>query len=276
MAIRKYKPTTPGRRGASVSDFAEITRSTPEKSLLRPLSKSGGRNAHGRITTRHKGGGHKRAYRLVDFRRLDKDGIPAKVAHIEYDPNRTANIALLHFADGEKRYIIAPKGIAQGTRIESGPGADIKPGNNLPLRSIPTGTTIHAVELRPGGGAKLARAAGMSIQLLGKEGAYAVLRMPSGEIRRVDVRCRATVGEVGNAEQSNINWGKAGRMRWKGVRPTVRGVVMNPVDHPHGGGEGKTSGGRHPVSPWGQPEGRTRKPNRPSDKLIVRRRGKKR
>ncbi|MFF0501083.1 50S ribosomal protein L2 [Nocardia aobensis] len=276
MAIRKYKPTTPGRRGSSVSDFAEITRSTPEKSLLRPLTKSGGRNAHGRITTRHRGGGHKRAYRLIDFRRLDKDGIPAKVAHIEYDPNRTANIALLHYADGEKRYIIAPKGIAQGTRIESGTGADIKPGNNLPLRSIPTGTTIHAVELRPGGGAKLARAAGMSIQLLGKEGVYAVLRMPSGEIRRVDVRCRATVGEVGNAEQSNINWGKAGRMRWKGRRPTVRGVVMNPVDHPHGGGEGKTSGGRHPVSPWGKPEGRTRKPNRPSDKLIVRRRGKKR
>ncbi|NNH71797.1 50S ribosomal protein L2 [Nocardia uniformis] len=276
MAIRKYKPTTPGRRGSSVSDFAEITRSTPEKSLLRPLTKSGGRNAHGRITTRHRGGGHKRAYRLIDFRRMDKDGIPAKVAHIEYDPNRTANIALLHFADGEKRYIIAPKGISQGTKIESGAGADIKPGNNLPMRSIPTGTTIHAVELRPGGGAKLARAAGMSIQLLGKEGAYAVLRMPSGEIRRVDVRCRATIGEVGNAEQSNINWGKAGRMRWKGIRPTVRGVVMNPVDHPHGGGEGKTSGGRHPVSPWGKPEGRTRKPNRPSDKLIVRRRGKKR
>ncbi|MBF6171489.1 50S ribosomal protein L2 [Nocardia blacklockiae] len=276
MAIRKYKPTTPGRRGSSVSDFAEITRSTPEKSLLRPLSKSGGRNAHGRITTRHRGGGHKRAYRIIDFRRLDKDGIPAKVAHIEYDPNRTANIALLHYADGEKRYILAPKNVTQGTRIESGAGADIKPGNNLPLRSIPTGTTVHAVELRPGGGAKMARAAGMSIQLLGKEGAYAVLRMPSGEIRRVDVRCRATVGEVGNAEQSNINWGKAGRMRWKGRRPTVRGVVMNPVDHPHGGGEGKTSGGRHPVSPWGQPEGRTRKPNRPSDKLIVRRRGKKR
>ncbi|MBO0852690.1 MAG: 50S ribosomal protein L2 [Nocardia sp.] len=276
MAIRKYKPTTPGRRGSSVSDFAEITRSTPEKSLLRPLSKSGGRNAHGRITTRHRGGGHKRAYRLIDFRRLDKDGIPAKVAHIEYDPNRTAHIALLHYADGEKRYILAPKNVTQGTKIESGAGADIKAGNNLPLRSIPTGTTIHAVELRPGGGAKLARAAGMSIQLLGKEGSYAVLRMPSGEIRRVDVRCRATVGEVGNAEQSNINWGKAGRMRWKGRRPTVRGVVMNPVDHPHGGGEGKTSGGRHPVSPWGQPEGRTRKPNRPSDKLIVRRRGKKR
>ena len=277
MAIRKYKPTTPGRRGSSVSDFAEITRSTPEKALLRPLSKSGGRNAHGRITTRHRGGGHKRAYRLIDFRRLDKDGIPAKVAHIEYDPNRTARIALLHYADGEKRYIIAPKGLVQGAPIESGAGADIKPGNNLPLRNIPTGTTIHAVELRPGGGAKMARSAGASIQLLGKEGTYATLRMPSGEIRRVDVRCRATVGEVGNAEQSNINWGKAGRMRWKGVRPTVRGVVMNPVDHPHGGGEGKTSGGRHPVSPWGKPEGRTRK-NKASDKLIVRRRrtGKKR
>ncbi|NLU81727.1 50S ribosomal protein L2 [Rhodococcus sp. HNM0569] len=277
MAIRKYKPTTPGRRGSSVSDFAEITRSTPEKSLVRPLHGRGGRNAHGRITTRHKGGGHKRAYRLIDFRRNDKDGVPAKVAHIEYDPNRTARIALLHYADGEKRYIIAPKGLVQGSRVESGAGADIKPGNNLPLRNIPTGTTIHAVELRPGGGAKMARSAGASIQLLGKEGPYATLRMPSGEIRRVDVRCRATVGEVGNAEQSNINWGKAGRMRWKGVRPTVRGVVMNPVDHPHGGGEGKTSGGRHPVSPWGTPEGRTRK-NKPSDKLIVRRRrtGKKR
>ncbi len=277
MAIRKYKPTTPGRRGSSVSDFAEITRSTPEKSLIRPLHGRGGRNAHGRITTRHKGGGHKRAYRLIDFRRNDKDGVPAKVAHIEYDPNRTARIALLHYADGEKRYIIAPKGLVQGAPIESGAGADIKPGNNLPLRNIPTGTTIHAVELRPGGGAKMARSAGASIQLLGKEGTYATLRMPSGEIRRVDVRCRATVGEVGNAEQSNINWGKAGRMRWKGVRPTVRGVAMNPVDHPHGGGEGKTSGGRHPVSPWGKPEGRTRK-NKASDKLIVRRRrtGKKR
>ena len=253
MGIRKYKPTTPGRRGASVSDFAEITRSTPEKSLIRPLHSTGGRNAHGRITTRHKGGGHKRAYRVIDFRRHDKDGVNAKVAHIEYDPNRTANIALLHYLDGEKRYIIAPQGLVQGAIVESGPNADIKPGNNLPLR-------------------KLARSAGASIQLLGKEGAYASLRMPSGEIRRVDVRCRASVGEVGNAEQANINWGKAGRMRWKGKRPTVRGVVMNPVDHPHGGGEGKTSGGRHPVSPWGKPEGRTRKPNKPSDKLIVRRR----
>src|SRR6201996_3983961 len=256
MAIRKYKPTTPGRRGASVSDFAEITRSEPEKSLVRPLHGRGGRNAHGRITTRHKGGGHKRAYRMIDFRRNDKDGVNAKVAEIEYDPNRTANIALLHYLDGEKRYIIAPQGLSQGDVVESGANADIKPGNNLPLRNIPAGT---------------------SIQLLGKEGTYASLRMPSGEIRRVDVRCRATVGEVGNAEQANINWGKAGRMRWKGKRPTVRGVVMNPVDHPHGGGEGKTSGGRHPVSPWGKPEGRTRKGNKPSDKLIVRRRrtGKK-
>ena len=271
MAIRKYKPTTPGRRGSSGSDFAEVTRDHPEKSLVRPLHGRGGRNAHGRITTRHKGGGHKRAYRVIDFRRNDKDGVNAKVAHIEYDPNRTARIALLHYVDGEKRYIIAPKGLNQGAIVESGPGADIKPGNNLPLRNIPTGTQVHAVELRPGGGAKMARSAGASIQLLGKEGPYATLRMPSGEIRRVDVRCRATVGEVGNAEQSNINWGKAGRMRWKGKRPTVRGVVMNPVDHPHGGGEGKTSGGRHPVSPWGQPEGRTRK-NKASDKLIVRRR----
>ena len=278
MAIRKYKPTTPGRRGSSVSDFAEITRSTPEKSLLRPLSKTGGRNGHGRITTRHKGGGHKRQYRVIDFRRNDKDGVLATVAHIEYDPNRTANIALLHYADGEKRYILAPRNLKQGMKVESGAGADIKTGNNLPLRNIPAGTVVHAVELRPGGGAKMARAAGAGIQLLGKEGTYASLRMPSGEIRRVDVRCRATIGEVGNAEQANINWGKAGRMRWKGVRPTVRGVVMNPVDHPHGGGEGKTSGGRHPVSPWGQPEGRTRKPNKASDSMIVRRRrtGKKR
>src|SRR6478736_3002169 len=271
MAIRNYKPTTPGRRGSSVADFAEITRSTPEKSLLRPLSKSGGRNNQGRITTRHIGGGHKRQYRVIDFRRNDKDGVNAKVAHIEYDPNRTANIALLHFLDGDKRYIIAPQGLSQGHVIESGPNADIKPGNNLPLRNIPAGTLIHAVEMRPGGGAKLARSAGSSIQLLGKEGTYASLRMPSGEIRRVDGRCRATVGEVGNAEQANINWGKAGRMRWKGKRPTVRGVVMNPVDHPHGGGEGKTSGGRHPVSPWGKPEGRTRK-RKASDSQIIRRR----
>jgi ribosomal protein L2 len=272
MGIRKYKPTTPGRRGASVADFAEITRSTPEKSLLRPLHKTGGRNNTGRITTRHRGGGHKRQYRLIDFRRWDKDGVPAKVAHIEYDPNRTARIALLHYVDGEKRYIVAPKNLRQGDTGENGPAADIKPGNNLPLRNIPVGTTVYCVELRPLGGAKIGRSAGASVQLVAREGKYAQLRMPSGEIRNVDARCRASVGEVGNAEQSNISWGKAGRMRWKGVRPTVRGVVMNPVDHPHGGGEGKTSGGRHPVSPWGKPEGRTRRPKKASDKLIVRRR----
>ena len=278
MAIRKYKPTSAGRRGGSVADFVELTRSTPEKSLLVPNNKTGGRNNTGRITTRHIGGGHKQAYRLIDFKRYDKDGVPAKVAHIEYDPNRTARIALLHFADGEKRYIIAPVGLRQGTMIEAGEGADIKTGNNLPLRNIPVGTTVHAVELRPGGGAKMARSAGASIQLVAREGKNATLRMPSGEMRMVDVRCRATVGAVGNAEQANINWGKAGRNRWKGKRPTVRGVAMNPIDHPHGGGEGKTSGGRHPVSPWGKPEGRTRDKNKASSRLIVRRRksGKKR
>ncbi|HYI57598.1 MAG TPA: 50S ribosomal protein L2 [Microlunatus sp.] len=278
MGIRKYKPTSPGRRGSSVADFVELTRSTPEKSLLVPSPKTGGRNNSGKITNRHVGGGHKQAYRLVDFKRYDKDGVPAKVAHIEYDPNRTARVALLHYADGEKRYIVAPSGLRQGAVVEAGEGADIKPGNNLPLRNIPVGTTIHAVELRPGGGAKMARSAGASIQLVAREGTHATLRMPSGEMRMVDVRCRATVGEVGNAEQSNINWGKAGRNRWKGKRPTVRGVAMNPIDHPHGGGEGKTSGGRHPVSPWGQPEGRTRDKNKASSRLIVRRRksGKKR
>jgi large subunit ribosomal protein L2 len=272
MGIRKYKPTTPGRRGSSVADFVEITRSTPEKSLVRPLHSKGGRNNAGRVTVRHQGGGHKRAFRVIDFRRHDKDGVPAKVAHIEYDPNRTARIALLHYADGEKRYILAPAKLSQGDVVENGAGADIKPGNNLPLRNIPVGTTVHAIELRPGGGAKISRSAGSSVQLLAKEGSMATLRMPSGEVRMVDVRCRATVGEVGNAEQSNINWGKAGRMRWKGVRPSVRGVAMNPVDHPHGGGEGKTSGGRHPVSPWGQKEGRTRSPKKASNKYIVRRR----
>lgn len=278
MGIRKYKPTTPGRRGSSVADFVELTRSTPEKSLLTSKPKTGGRNNTGRITTRHIGGGHKQAYRVIDFKRYDKDGVPAKVAHIEYDPNRTARIALLHYADGEKRYIIAPTGLVQGAPVVAGEGADIKPGNNLPLRNIPVGTTVHAVEMRPGGGAKLGRSAGAAIQLVAREGKTATLRMPSGEMRMVDVRCRATVGSVGNAEQSNINWGKAGRMRWKGVRPTVRGVVMNPIDHPHGGGEGRTSGGRHPVSPWGKPEGRTRDKNKASNKMIIRRRksGKKR
>jgi large subunit ribosomal protein L2 len=277
MGIRKHKPTTPGRRGSSVADFAEITRSTPEKSLVRPLTKSGGRNNSGKITTRHKGGGHKRAYRLIDFRRHDKDGVPAKVAEIEYDPNRTARIALLHYVDGTKRYILAPAKLKQGDLVEAGASADIKPGNNLPLRNIPVGTVIHAVELRPGGGAKMARSAGASVQLVAKEGKYGQVRLPSGEIRNVDVRCRASIGEVGNAEQSNINWGKAGRMRWKGVRPTVRGVAMNPVDHPLGGGVGKTSGGRHPVPPWGKPAGLPRK-RKASDSQIIRRRksGKKR
>ncbi|WP_122819271.1 50S ribosomal protein L2 [Varibaculum vaginae] len=278
MGIRKYKPTTPGRRFASVSDFAEITRDHPEKSLLRPIHKTGGRNNDGRITSRRRGGGHKRRYRVIDFRRHDKDGVPAKVAHIEYDPNRSANIALLHYADGDKRYIIAPNKLHQGDPIEQGPAADIKPGNCLPLTNIPLGTVIHAVEMRPGGGAKIARSAGVSVQLVAKEGKYAQLRMPSGEIRNVEAACRATIGEVGNSDHGNITWGKAGRMRWKGHRPKVRGVVMNPVDHPHGGGEGRTSGGRHPVSPWGKPEGRTRRPNKASDRLIVRRRrtGKKR
>jgi large subunit ribosomal protein L2 len=271
MAIRKLKPTTPGQRGASVADFSDITRTTPEKSLVRPIKSKGGRNATGRITTRHQGGGHKRAYRVIDFLRNDKDGVPAVVAHIEYDPNRSARIALLHFADGEKRYIIAPKKLSQGDKIENGASADIKPGNNLPLRNIPVGTMIHAIELRPGGGAKIGRSAGAAVQLVAKDGPYAQLRMPSGEIRNVDVRCRATVGEVGNEEHSNISLGKAGRKRWLGIRPTVRGVVMNPVDHPHGGGEGKTSGGRHPVSPWGKPEARSRK-KKASDQFIVRRR----
>lgn len=275
MGIRRYKPTTAGRRGGSVSTFNEITRDEPEKSLVRPVNKKGGRNVHGRVTTRHQGGGHKRAYRVIDFRRGDKDAVPAKVAHIEYDPNRTSRIALLHYRDGDKRYILAPTGLRQGDPIESGPSADIKPGNNLPLRNIPLGTVIHAIELKPGGGAKIARSAGATVQLVAKEGRYAQLRMPSGEIRNVDVRCRATVGQVGNAEQANIDWGKAGRQRWKGKRPTVRGVVMNPIDHPLGGGEGRSSGGRHPVSPWGQLEGRTRPANKASDQLIVRRRKKK-
>src|ERR671934_601234 len=270
MAIRKYRPTTPGRRQASVTAFDEITRAKPEKSLLSKGGKKGGRNTHGRITARHQGGGTKQRYRIIDFRR-NKDGVPAKVAHIEYDPNRSSRVALLHYVDGEKRYILAPQGISVGDVLMSGLEAEIRPGNALPLRNIPVGTVVHAIEMRPGGGAKIARSAGASVQLVAKEGAFAQLRMPSGEIRNVDVRCRASVGEVGNSEQSNINWGKAGRMRWKGKRPTVRGVVMNPVDHPHGGGEGKTSGGRHPVSPNGKPEGRTRR-SKPSDQMIVRRR----
>jgi large subunit ribosomal protein L2 len=271
---RKLKPTTPGQRGSSVSDFKELTRSKPEKRLTKPVKKRAGRNAYGRITTRHQGGGHKRQYRMIDFRR-NKDGVPAKVAQIEYDPNRSARIALLHYADGEKRYILAPQGIAIGQTIASGTGADIRPGNALPLASVPVGTIVHAVELKPGAGAKLARSAGTGIQLLAKEGGLATLRMPSGEIRMVNAQCRATVGEVGNPEHELVSLGKAGRNRWLNKRPSVRGVAMNPVDHPLGGGEGKASGGRHPTSPWGKKEGRTRKP-KPSDRLIVRRRGKRR
>jgi len=255
----------------TVSDFEEITASEPERTLLAPLHKTGGRNVNGRITTRHRGGGHKRRYRLIDFKRL-KDDVPAKVHSIEYDPNRSARIALLHYTDGEKRYILAPVRLRVGQTVESGQAVDIRPGNAMPLRSMPTGTTVHNIELRPGQGGKMARSAGSSVQLVAKEGDFATLRLPSTEMRRVSIDCRATVGEVGNAEAELVKVGKAGRNRWKGVRPQSRGVAMNPVDHPHGGGEGKTSGGRHPVSPWGKPEGRTRDKNKPSQQLIVRRR----
>ena len=271
MAVRKRKPTSPGRRFQTVSDFADITRDRPEKSLLAKKSSSGGRNNVGRKTARHRGGGHKQQYRIIDFKRT-KDGVPAKVAAIEYDPNRTCRIALLHYLDGEKRYILAPKDVKVGDLLQSGHGAEIRPGNAMQLRYIPVGTVVHNVEFKPGAGGKMARSAGSSIQLVAKEGDYATLRLPSTEMRRVPIDCRATVGEVGNAEHDLIKIGKAGRNRWKGVRPQTRGVAMNPVDHPHGGGEGKTSGGRHPVSPWGKPEGRTRNKKKPSQKLIVRRR----
>jgi large subunit ribosomal protein L2 len=273
MAVRKYKPTTPGRRGASVSSFEEVTRSRPEKSLLAKGRERAGRNNYGRITARHQGGGNKRRFRIIDFRR-DKDGVPARVAHIEYDPNRSARIALLHYADGEKRYILAPQGLQVGDRVMSGEGSDIRAGNALPLRNIPVGTVVHAVELKPGGGAKMARSAGTSVQLVAKEGRFATLRLPSGEMRLVEAACKGTVGEVGNAGHELVQLGKAGRNRWRSKRPSVRGVAMNPVDHPLGGGEGKSSGGRHPTSPWGKPEGRTRKKNKASNRYIVRRRGK--
>jgi large subunit ribosomal protein L2 len=271
MPLRKRKPTSPGRRFQSVSDFSEVTKDTPEKSLLAPKPKSGGRNSYGRKTARHRGGGHKQQYRLIDFKR-NKDGVPATVAAIEYDPNRNCRIALLHYLDGEKRYILAPRNVKVGDRLQSGHGADIRPGNALPMRYIPVGSVVHNVELKPGAGGKMARSAGMSLQLVAKEGAFAVLRLPSTEMRRVPIDCRATLGEVGNAEAELTSIGKAGRNRWKGKRPQTRGVAMNPVDHPLGGGEGKTSGGRHPVSPWGKPEGRTRRRNPESDQLIIRRR----
>jgi large subunit ribosomal protein L2 len=279
MPVRRYKPTSPGRRFMSVSDFEGVSKKAPEKSLLEPVKKTGGRNNNGRITTRHQGGGHKRRYRLIDFKRV-KDAVPAKVAAIEYDPNRSARIALLHYADGAKAYILAPAGLKPGATVESGPGADIRPGNSLPLENIPTGTLIHCVELKPGKGAQMGRSAGTGIQLVAKDQGYAVLRLPSGEMRRVLLTCRATIGQVGNAEHQNITIGKAGRSRWLGKRSTVRGSAMNPVDHPHGGGEGKSKGGRHPVTPWGVPTlgKRTRSKHKESNQLIVRgrRRGKER
>ena len=273
MSIKTYKPTTPSRRVMTTLGFDEITRGTPEKSLLEKKKSTGGRNAHGHITCRHKGGGHKQRYRIIDFRR-DKDGIPAKVASIEYDPNRTANIALLYYADGEKRYIIAPQGLKVGDQVVSGVEADVKAGNSMPLKSVPLGTTVHCIELRAGQGAKIAKSAGMSAQVLAKDGEYVQLRLPSSEVRKVHQACRATIGVVGNSDHANISIGKAGRSRWLGVRPTVRGVVMNPVDHPMGGGEGRSSGGRHPCSPWGQKSKglKTRTGKKASSRLIVTRR----
>ena len=278
MPIKKVKPTSAGRRFITFADFAEITKTEPEKSLVEGLKKSGGRNANGRKTARHRGGGAKRAYRIIDFKRT-KDGVPGKVAAIEYDPNRTAYIALIHYLDGEKRYILAPARLRVGMYVESGPGADITVGNALPISNIPVGTVIHAVELQPGKGAQMARSAGSSIQLMAKEGKLATLRLPSGEMRQVQVVCRATVGVVGNADHQNITIGKAGRKRHMGVRPQTRGKAMNPVDHPHGGGEGGGSLGNHPQTPWGKPTlgYRTRKKTKTSDRYIVRgrRRGKK-
>ncbi len=276
MPVKTFKPTTPSRRQMSVSSFAEITRSTPEKSLLAPMRRSGGRNNLGRITSRWIGGGHKKRYRIIDFKR-NKDGIPAKVVSIEYDPNRTARIALLQYADGEKRYIIAPVAIKVGALITSGEGSEIKPGNCLKLRHIPVGSIIHNIEMKPGKGAQMVRTAGNSAQLLAREGDYATIRLQSGEVRLIHRECKATLGQISNVEHENINIGKAGRSRWLGKRPEVRGVAMNPVDHPHGGGEGKTSGGRHPCSPWGWlTKGyRTRKKKNPSNKYIVKRRNQR-
>ena len=276
MATRKLRPTSAGRRFQTVSDFAEITATRPEKSLTVGLTKKAGRNNNGRITSRRRGGGVKRLYRIIDFKR-DKMGVPAKVATIEYDPNRSARIALLHYADGEKRYILCPVGVSVGDKLEAGDGADIKPGNALRLNGIPTGTIVHNVELYPGKGGQFCRAAGTYAQLIAKEGKYALLRMPSGEVRKVLSQCLATVGQVGNIHHENISLGKAGRNRWLGRRPQVRGVAMNPVDHPLGGGEGRSSGGRHPCSPWGWiTKGyKTRNKKKPSSKLIVKRRGQK-
>ncbi len=276
MPVKKFKPYTPARRFMTVADFSEITKTEPEKSLTEPLKKTGGRNNQGRITIRFRGGGHKRLYRIIDFKRRDKAGIPAKVAAIEYDPNRSARIALLHYVDGEKRYIIAPEGLKPGMQVVSGPEAPIQVGNALPLRFIPVGTTVHAIELVPGKGAQLARSAGTGAQIQGREGDYVVLRLPSGELRKIHAECYATVGVVGNADHKNIVIGKAGRTRWLGRKPHVRGSAMNPVDHPHGGGEGRAPRGRPPASPWGwQTKGRkTRKKRKPSDRFIIARRKK--
>ena len=273
MAIKKLKPTTPGRRHMSISAFTEITRSIPEESLLAPIKKSGGRNNLGRVTSRHRGGGHKRQYRIIDFKR-DKAGVPATVQSIEYDPNRTSRIALVYYKDGEKRYIIAPEGLKVGDIITSGSGSDIKVGNALPLKELPMGSFVHNVELKPGKGGQLGRSAGSSLQLVAKEGDFAQLRLPSGEVRLIRLTCMATYGVVGNADHENLSYGKAGRSRWLGIRPHSRGVAMNPVDHPMGGGEGKTSGGGHPVSPWGmKAKGfKTRRPKKESSKHIIKRR----
>lgn len=274
MPTRKFKPTSPGRRHMSGDQFAALTTDTPEKSLLEPLSKSGGRNAHGRVTARHRGGGHRRHYRIIDWRR-DKDGIPARVASVEYDPNRTAYICLLHYVDGEKRYILAPEGLKVDDRVVSGEGADIKTGNALPLKKIPVGTLVHNIELYPGRGGQMVRSAGAAAQLMAKEGARALLRLPSGEVRQVSIECRATIGQVGNLEHENISIGKAGRSRWKGKRPHIRGIATNPCDHPHGGGEARSTPGRPSTTPWGKPAlGYKTRKKKASDAMIVRRRKK--
>ncbi|EGW39864.1 50S ribosomal protein L2 [Desulfosporosinus sp. OT] len=275
MALKTFKPTSPSRRNMTVSTFEEITRTEPERTLLKPLTKKAGRNNDGRLSVRHKGGGHKRMFRVIDFKR-NKDGIPARVASIEYDPNRSANIALLYYQDGLKTYILAPNGLQVDQMVVSGPDADIKVGNTLPLQNIPVGTLLHNIEMKPGKGAQMVRSAGGSAQLMAKEGSYATLRLPSGEMRMIRIECRATIGQVGNLDYENINIGKAGRSRWLGIRPTVRGSVMNPCDHPHGGGEGRNSIGRNPCTPWGKPAlgAKTRKKKNPSNRFIVKRRSK--
>jgi large subunit ribosomal protein L2 len=274
MPVKKYKPTSPGRRFMSVSSFADVSKKAPEKSLVEHLKKHSGRNVTGRITVRHRGGGHKKLYRIIDFKR-NKVGVPGRVAAVEYDPNRSARIALINYVDGEKRYILAPVGLSVGDNIMAGPAAEVRPGNSLPLVNMPLGTTIHNIELNPGRGGQLVRSAGGAAQLLAKEGAHATLRMPSGEVRRVDIRCSATVGQVGNVDHENQNWGKAGKSRWRGFRPAVRGMSMNPFDHPHGGGEGRSGAGGNPQTPWGKPAlGHRTRHNKSTDRMRVRRRTK--